>query len=205
MKNLKNLNPIFGVDPVSKYNDKVEMVKSKIEKDKLRSNTTFIIRHANLDDCPKIYKLVSANAEFEGLTIGTTFQQMTTHFNQGYFECLLMEPDEGGSPIGLANFYHLYSSFRGLCLHLEDLYILPKERRKGYGRRLMKSVASVARERNCVELNWEAAASNQNAIDFYTSSEIGASQNMLQRINLSMTSSQISRLAGKEEKEISEK
>jgi GNAT superfamily N-acetyltransferase len=90
--------------------------------------------------------------------------------SEPYFECLIAE--ENNQPAGFALYFPIYSTWQGRSLHLEDLFVLPEFRGRGLGKALLKRVATIAAERNCVRLQWGVLEWNQPAIDFYDS--IGA-------------------------------
>src|SRR5439155_5666176 len=62
---------------------------------------------------------------------------------------------EGKSPVGFAVFFHNFSTWLGRPgLYLEDLFVKPDKRRKGYGRALLVDLAEVARDRGCGRMEW---------------------------------------------------
>ena len=81
--------------------------------------------------------------------------------------------EEDGEVIGFALFFHNFSTFVGRKgLYLEDLFILPEKRGKGYGKAMLKYLARLAVERNCGRMEWICLDWNQNALQVYRS--IGA-------------------------------
>lgn len=77
---------------------------------------------------------------------------------------------ENGKEVGMALFFHNFSTFVGRGgLYLEDLYVLPEYRGKGYGKALLKRLAKIAVERNCGRMEWVCLDWNQPSIDFYRS------------------------------------
>ena len=83
------------------------------------------------------------------------------------FECLIAE-DEGGAPLGMALFFHTYSTWRGARgIHLEDLWVTPDARRRGVGRALLERLAQITRERGCPRLEWSVLDWNELAMSFY--------------------------------------
>jgi GNAT superfamily N-acetyltransferase len=84
-----------------------------------------------------------------------------------YFECLIAE--ETGEPAGIALFFPVYSTWRGRCLHLEDLFVRPQFRGRGVGKALLVRVAAIAVERGCAKLFWHVLDWNEPAIEFYKS------------------------------------
>ena len=82
---------------------------------------------------------------------------------------VLFALDEGRA-VGFALFFHNFSTFLGRAgIYLEDLFVLPQERGKGYGKALLKELARIAVERGCGRLEWSCLDWNQPSIDFYLS------------------------------------
>lgn len=76
---------------------------------------------------------------------------------------------EKGREVGIALFFHNFSTFLGRAgIYLEDLFVLPEYRGKGYGKGLLKKLASIAVERGCGRLEWACLDWNTPSIDFYT-------------------------------------
>ena len=77
---------------------------------------------------------------------------------------------EDGQEVGFALFYHNFSTFLGRAgIYLEDLYVKPEYRGRGYGKGLLKQLAKIAVERGCGRLEWWCLDWNQPSIDFYLS------------------------------------
>jgi len=77
---------------------------------------------------------------------------------------------EDGKEVGFALFFHNFSTFLGRAgLYLEDLYVKPEHRGKGYGKQLLKKLAAIARERGCGRMEWWCLDWNRPSIDFYLS------------------------------------
>lgn len=63
--------------------------------------------------------------------------------------------DENGVEVGFALFFHNFSTFLGRAgIYLEDLYVKPEHRGKGYGKAILKKLATIAVERGCGCLEW---------------------------------------------------
>ena len=74
----------------------------------------------------------------------------------------------GGREVGFAQFFHNFSTFLGRAgIYLEDLFVLPEERGKGYGEALLRELARITVERGCGRLEWACLDWNQPSIDFY--------------------------------------
>ena len=72
--------------------------------------------------------------------------------------------------VGFALFFHNFSTFLGRAgLYLEDLYVKPEYRGKGYGKGLLKKLAQIATERGCGRFEWSCLDWNKPSIDFYLS------------------------------------
>lgn len=110
---------------------------------------TVTIRPAERKDCATILSLIRELAVFEELehaVKATEADLAETGFGeQPYFTCLLAE--EEGNALGLALYFHNYSTFEGRPgIYLEDLFVVPEARGKGVGRALLAHLA-----RLCVE------------------------------------------------------
>ena len=82
---------------------------------------------------------------------------------------------ENDREVGFALFFHNFSTFLGRCgIYLEDLYVEPEYRGKGYGKALLKELAKITVERGCGRLEWCCLDWNKPSIDFYLS--LGAKQ-----------------------------
>jgi GNAT superfamily N-acetyltransferase len=137
------------------------------------------IRAAHSEDASLILAFVRELAVFErepdAVKIGEA-ELLRDGFSDGaanpFFECLIAEED--GEPAGIALFFPVYSTWRGRCLHLEDLIVRPRFRGRGIGKALLARVAALAVQRGCARLFWHVLDWNEPAIDFYKS--LGATQ-----------------------------
>ena len=130
------------------------------------------IRFANEADAATILGFVRALAEYEKMPDAVEVDAPTLAAQlrspSPPFECLLGE--EAGRAIGFALLFQTYSTWRGRRgIWLEDLFVIPEERRHGIGRALLDRVVSLARERRCGRLEWSVLDWNRPAIDFYRS------------------------------------
>ena len=77
---------------------------------------------------------------------------------------------EEGEKVGFALFFHNFSTFLGRAgIYLEDLYVKPEYRGKGYGKALLQKLAAIAVERGCGRLEWACLNWNKPSIEFYKS------------------------------------
>lgn len=77
---------------------------------------------------------------------------------------------DGDKEVGFALFFHNFSTFLGRSgIYLEDLFVLPEFRGKGFGKGLLKILAKITVERGCGRLEWCCLDWNKPSIDFYRS------------------------------------
>jgi len=69
--------------------------------------------------------------------------------------------------VGFALYYTSYSTWKGPCIYLEDLYVEPAHRKTGLGSKLFDSVVNIAKERKVSRMDWQIIDWNEPAIDFY--------------------------------------
>jgi GNAT superfamily N-acetyltransferase len=129
-----------------------------------------MIRPATPNDVPAIARLIRALAEYERLSHAVVLNedQLRLHLfgPRPFAEVLLAE--NAARVVGFALFFHNYSTFRGQPgLYLEDLFVEPEQRGKGYGKALLLALARLAVERNCCRVEWAVLNWNEPAIQFY--------------------------------------
>ncbi|MCE5189667.1 MAG: GNAT family N-acetyltransferase [Eubacteriales bacterium] len=77
---------------------------------------------------------------------------------------------EGEREVGFALYFYNFSTFLGRAgIYLEDLFVLPEYRMKGYGREILRQLAKIAHARGCGRLEWACLDWNSPSIDFYRS------------------------------------
>lgn len=77
---------------------------------------------------------------------------------------------EGEKEVGFALYFNNFSTFLGRAgIYLEDLFVLPEYRGRGYGKALLKKLAAIALEEGCGRLEWSCLDWNKPSIDFYRS------------------------------------
>ena len=128
------------------------------------------ITPATESDVPTILGLIRGLAEYEKLShqcVATEQQLRETLFGQRHYAEVIIAR-LGGKLVGYALYFHNYSTFLARPgMYLEDIFVLPEFRGKGFGRSLLVRLAQIARERNCGRLEWSVLGWNQPAIDFY--------------------------------------
>ena len=135
------------------------------------SEHTFSIRFAGENDVPTILFFIRELAVYEKLENEVVATEEILHewiFEKKKAEVLIAEED--GKPVGFALFFHNFSTFLGRAgIYLEDLFVMKEYRGRGYGKALLKRLASLAVERGCGRLEWSCLDWNQPSIDFYRS------------------------------------
>lgn len=77
---------------------------------------------------------------------------------------------EGEKEVAFVLFFHNFSTFQGRAgLYVEDIYVLPEYRGKGYGKAIFKFLGRKARERGCSRMEWTCLNWNEPSINFYKS------------------------------------
>jgi GNAT superfamily N-acetyltransferase len=132
----------------------------------------FEIRSARVEDVPIILQLIRDLATYEHApndVTATEEQLLEVLFGERPAAEVLLA-FEGQSPVGFAVFFYNFSTWLGRPgLYLEDLFIKPEMRGKGYGRALLVELAKIARRRDCGRMEWAVLDWNEPAIKFYRS------------------------------------
>ena len=133
---------------------------------------TLAIRPAQACDVGAIFDMIHALAVFEKLEHQMVANPDLLHESLfgAHPACEALVGIEHGVAVTFALFFHNFSTF--LCqkgLYLEDLYVRPEARGKGYGRQMLAALAQLARQRQCGRFEWSVLDWNENAINFYAS------------------------------------
>jgi GNAT superfamily N-acetyltransferase len=128
------------------------------------------LRRATEADVPTLLELIRGIAEYERLSheVEATEALLRTHgFGpRPIFEAILAEAE--GRALGFALYFFTFSTFTGRpTLYLEDLFVVPEERRGGIGSRLLTRLAQIAVERDCGRMEWSVLDWNTPARDLY--------------------------------------
>ena len=130
-----------------------------------------LFRFANKNDVPLILHFIKELAAYEKMPDDVTATEELLRewlFEKNKAEVIFAV--EGEKEIGFALFFHNFSTFLGKAgIYLEDLYVLPEYRGKGYGKGLLKKLAQITMERGCGRLDWACLDWNRPSIDFYLS------------------------------------
>jgi len=130
------------------------------------------LRSAVESDIPTIFRFIRALAEYERLShevsATETALRDTLFGSTPSAEVVLAEIE--GAPVGFALFFHNYSTFLAKPgLYLEDLFVLPEYRGRGFGKALLVHLAHLAVQRGCGRFEWAVLDWNEPSIQFYKS------------------------------------
>lgn len=129
-----------------------------------------VIRQATRGDVPLIFQFITELAEYERLAssvVATEERLERTLFGDRPAAEVLLA-DAGGTPAGFALFFQNFSTFAGRPgLYLEDLFVRPAFRRRGYGTALLIRLAQIAVERDYGRMEWAVLDWNQMAQRVY--------------------------------------
>jgi GNAT superfamily N-acetyltransferase len=128
------------------------------------------IRPATARDSRVVWDLLMGLAVYERLRrrVEATPARMRSHGfgRRPYFKTLICR--RGGVPIGVAVYFLTYSTFMGRpTLYIEDIFVLPRERRRGAGKALLRTLARIALRERCGRMEWSVLRWNRPAIGFY--------------------------------------
>ena len=128
-------------------------------------------RFAQEEDVGLILDFIRQLADYENLSdqvVATEDLMRHWLFEKRTAEVLFALED--GKEVGIALFFHNFSTFLGKAgIYLEDLFVLPEYRGKGYGKGLLTQLSRIACQRGCGRLEWVCLDWNQPSIDFYRS------------------------------------
>lgn len=129
----------------------------------------FNIRTARADETGTILKFIKKLADYEKLSNEVEATEETLY--ESIFvrhEAEVIFAEENDEVVGFALFFHNFSTFVGRKgLYLEDLFVLPEKRGRGYGKALLQRLAQIALERNCGRMEWVCLDWNTPSINFY--------------------------------------
>ncbi len=133
--------------------------------------TELTFRFAVKEDAATILYFIRQLAEYERMSnevVATEALLEEWIFDKQKAEVLFAMAD--GKEIGFALFFHNFSTFLGRAgIYLEDLFVLPEYRGKGYGKAILSELAKITVQRGCGRLEWCCLDWNQPSIDFYLS------------------------------------
>jgi GNAT superfamily N-acetyltransferase len=154
------------------------------------------IRPAAAHDGDTFLSLVDALADYEKLDRPTPEARqrlLVDAFGERQRISVFLAEREGRA-VAYAIVLETYSSFLALpTLYLEDLFVLPDERRGGIGRAMLRHLADEAVRRGCGRMEWVVLDWNQLAIDFYD--KLGA-RRLKEWYTYRLTADQLREIAG---------
>ena len=131
----------------------------------------FEIKSATESDVPIILDFIRELAEYERLAHEVVATEEALRHS-------LFEKNQGAevllgywksSPVSFALFFHNFSTFLGKPgLYLEDLFVKPDFRGRGFGKAMLSHLARLAQARGCGRFEWSVLDWNEPAIRFYT-------------------------------------
>jgi len=135
----------------------------------LKDGNTCSLRLATVNDCDRIYLFIQELAESQKSVSAITMEELRRDgFTPGVrprFQVILVFLD--AELVAFTLFHETYSSWRGKCLHIEDLYVREKHRGEGIGTLLLRTLGRRAAAESCHRLTWQSMAWNERANDFY--------------------------------------
>lgn len=133
--------------------------------------TDVTFRFAGREDVEVILEFIKALAEYEKMedeVVATPELLEEWIFDKQKAEVIFAVAN--GEEVGFALFFHNFSTFLGRSgIHLEDLFVKPEYRGKGYGKALLIKLSQITVERGCGRLEWECLDWNEPSIVFYKS------------------------------------
>ena len=126
------------------------------------------IRHAIVGDEAAIMELIRALALFEKAPheVINTPENLKKHLFEEQI-CDAIVAEVANQIVGFALYYTSYSTWKGKCLYLEDLFVIPEYRKQGIGSELFDMVVQIAKEKQVKRMDWQVLDWNKPAIDFY--------------------------------------
>jgi GNAT superfamily N-acetyltransferase len=127
------------------------------------------IRSGEKKDIPAVLSLIKELALYEnaaGEVLATIDSMEEDGFgNRKYFEFFVAE--EAEEILGIAVYFHSYSTWKGRALYLDDLVVRENQRRRGIGKLLFDALVKKAKEIGAQRLSWQVLEWNEPAIEFY--------------------------------------
>jgi GNAT superfamily N-acetyltransferase len=150
----------------------------------------FTIRKAEVNDTPLVLDFIKQLAIYEKMIDEVVATEVTLEeslFGETRFAHVVIG-EYNSQPVGFALFFTNFSTFVGRPgIFLEDLFVLPEHRGKGFGKTLLAFLAKLAVDNGFGRVEWAVLDWNEPAINVYKG--IGAR---------SMDEWKVFRLAGKE-------
>lgn len=150
-----------------------------------------ILSHATKGDVKEILAMIRELADYEReldsveateesliRTLSLAPSGTASHSNPGHAKCLMLRlPSEPTDPndkpeavAGMALYFHNYSTWNGKQgIYLEDLFVRPQYRKRGYGKLLIQALARENLLQDGGRLEWSCLDWNEPSLQFYRS------------------------------------
>jgi GNAT superfamily N-acetyltransferase len=155
-------------------------------------------------DVPTILQLINELASYEHAlhevlatesTLRSTLS-FPSNPSKGYAKTLLITPNGSTRAAGMALYFHNYSTWHAAPgIYLEDLFVRPDFRGKGYGHALLRELAKECVRLGCKRLEWSVLKWNEPSIKFYESEKVGAKM-MSEWAGMRVDGDRLEKLAG---------
>ena len=130
----------------------------------------FAIRPAGEEDAALVLHFIRQLAEYEEMSddVSATEDLIARSLKDG--DCRAVIGEEDGIPVAFALYFFNYSTFLGQKgLYVEDVFVSPEARGKGYGKEIFKYLAKTALDSDCGRMEWACLDWNEPSIAFYKS------------------------------------
>ena len=132
-------------------------------------NIEYVFRFAQREDTGLVLEFIKQLAEYEQMPDAVKYTEESLEkwlFDRKMGEALFVLED--GKEVGFCLFYETLPGYIGRGgLYIEDVFVYPEYRGKGYGKALFKKMAQIALERDLGRLEWLCLKWNVNSIRFY--------------------------------------
>ncbi len=129
----------------------------------------FTIRQAREEDAALVLQLVQGLADYEQMSddVHTDVETLRRNlFEKKQAEVIIGE--EQGVPVCFALYFYNFSTFEGKHgLYLEDLFVKPEYRGRGYGTAMLAWLGKKAVEEDCARFEWVCLDWNEPALKVY--------------------------------------
>ncbi|KIX02524.1 uncharacterized protein Z518_08465 [Rhinocladiella mackenziei CBS 650.93] len=173
--------------------------------------STYKICYATQSDVPVILQLVRELAAYEKALHEVLATEQTLRdtlsfpdsnapggFTPGFAKTLLISAAGEDQIAGLALYFHNYSTWNAAPgIYLEDLFVRPAYRGKGFGGALIQALARECARLGCKRLEWNVLKWNEPSIQFYQSESVGATR-MEEWVGMRVDGERLERLARKD-------
>ena len=135
----------------------------------MTQKTQLVLREAEEEDIQTILRFIKDLAEYENLLdeVGATEEILyDSIFIRKKSEALIVE--YGQKAIGYVIYFYNFSTFTGKPgLYIEDIYITPEMRKRGFGKEIFKHLAKLSQKQNCARMEWACLNWNEPSMRFY--------------------------------------